>query len=114
MRPWDAPAGKAPRESVEIVELAPSRLHEEVADEHPNQQLHYPFLLVKQMNSLFNSPSYQQQPAHFTGTSCSFHGKPLAFDFVAKNAITTRNVLVRSGFLEPDVRDAVGSLRRWA
>jgi hypothetical protein len=53
----EAPAGKAPRESVEVVKLAPSRLHEEVADEHPNEQLHYPFLFIQQMNSLVDLPS---------------------------------------------------------
>jgi hypothetical protein len=50
MGPRDAPAGKALSESVEIVELASSRLHEEVADEHPNQELHYPLLFVQQMD----------------------------------------------------------------
>src|SRR5258708_10541975 len=70
MGPRDAPAGKALSESVEIVELAPSRLHEEVADEHPNQELHYPLLFVQQMDGPFNPPSCKQRPAAFRDMLC--------------------------------------------
>src|SRR5260370_42479473 len=72
---------KRRRESIEIVELAPSRLHEEVSDEHSNQQLHYPFLSVQQVNSLFSPFSYQQRPACFTDSLCTFHGRPFVFGF---------------------------------
>lgn len=54
----NTPAGETSREPIEIMKFAPSRLHEEISHEQPNQQLRNPFLPVKQTTHFFKVLSY--------------------------------------------------------